>query len=503
MTQATDDAPAPVPRRRGVTARTRIVGWLVLLAAIALAATLLISTRVLLSQVDDTIEAELAHEADKVRDWVVREVDPATDEPFSSVEVLLQRYLESTLPEDGETYFSVIDGEATHRARPEPDARLDLDERFVTMAAAVTDEPRRGTWQTSAGGAHYVVLPVAITGATGPGASGALVVVEFDAAVRAGTFRTLRVLAIVSLLGLVAAGVASWLVAGRLLAPIRMVRQTAETISETDLAARIEVRGDDDVAELARTFNTMLDRLERAFTLQRRLLDDAGHELRTPLTVVRGHLELMGDDPDDRAATLELVGDELQRMSRIVDDLMVLARAEEPDFLAVGEVDLADLTLDVAAKSRALGDRHWTVSEVADRVVVADGQRLTQALMQLASNAVRHTEPGDRIGFGSAIRGDKARLWVQDSGIGIARDEQQEIFERFKRASNNTSSEGSGLGLAIVKSIAEAHDGQVFVESQPGHGARFTLEIPLMAWGERTASGARSTRLPTASEAAR
>ena len=503
MTRVMDEPIAPSRRSGGLTARSRIVGWLLLLAAVALTANLAISARVLLSQVGDRIDAELAHETDKARDWIARERDPVTNAAFSSATELFRRYLETTLPEEGETYFSVVAGDAAHRARAEPQARLDLDEDFLAMAGSVTNEPRRGVWHSPDGGAHYAVLPVAVTTTSGADSTGALVVVEFDAAERAETFQTLRVLGVVSVVALVAAGVVSWLVAGRLLAPIRSVRRTAESISETDLAGRIEVRGDDDVAELARTFNHMLDRLERAFTMQRRPLDDAGHELRTPLTVVRGHLELMSEDPADRTATLDLVNDELRRMSRIVDDLMVLARSEHPDFLAVGEVDLADLTLDVAAKAPALGDRRWTVSEVADGAVAADGQRLTQALMQLASNAVRHTKPGDRIGFGSAIRGDRALLWVHDTGAGIARDEQQDIFERFAGASNSTSSQGTGLGLAIVKSIAEAHDGRVLVDSRIGRGARFTLEIPLVTPATRRSDSVTPALIPVPSEAPR
>ncbi len=138
---------------------------------------------------------------------------------------------------------------------------------------------------------------------------------------------TTQVLGVTAFGALAAAGMAYWLVAGRVLAPLRLVRQAAERIGgSSDLSRRLEVRGTDDVAALAATFNVMLDRLEAAFATQRRFVDDAGHELRTPLTVIRGHLELMGDDPRERAETRELLLDELDRMSRIVEDLLVLAR---------------------------------------------------------------------------------------------------------------------------------------------------------------------------------
>ena len=130
---------------------------------------------------------------------------------------------------------------------------------------------------------------------------------------------------------LVLAVAVTWLVAGRVLAPVRMVTEAAKELTESDLSRRIPIgRAHDEIAELARAFNSMLDRLERAFRNQREFLDDAGHELRTPITIIRGHVEVEGDDPDERGVTRGVVLDELDRMGRIVDDLLVLAQAEQP-----------------------------------------------------------------------------------------------------------------------------------------------------------------------------
>ena len=139
MTRVMDEPIAPSRRSGGLTARSRIVGWLLLLAAVALAANLAISARVLLSQVGDRIDAELAHEADKARDWIARERDPVTNAAFSSVTELFRRYLETTLPEEGDTYFSVVAGDAAHRARAEPQARLDLDEDFLAIVKSIAE----------------------------------------------------------------------------------------------------------------------------------------------------------------------------------------------------------------------------------------------------------------------------------------------------------------------------------------------------------------------------
>jgi signal transduction histidine kinase len=271
-------------------------------------------------------------------------------------------------------------------------------------------------------------------------------------------------------------------VAGRVLAPIRLVRQTAERIGESDLTQRLRVTGADDVAALAHTFNHMLDRLESAFTTQRRFLDEVAHELRTPITVVRGHIELMGDGEKERIETQALVVDELDRMNRIVEDLLLLAKAQRPDFLTVGETHLTDLVVEVVAKAGALGDRHWRVAEVSEAIVLVDGQRLTQALIQLAANAVRHTRDGDIVEMGSALRGDRILLWVRDTGPGVDPEDRERIFGHFAQARRISSLDptgtGIGLGLAIVREIAEAHGGTVRVEDAFGGGAQFVLDLP-------------------------
>jgi signal transduction histidine kinase len=287
------------------------------------------------------------------------------------------------------------------------------------------------------------------------------------------------VLALVGVGALIVAGAVGWVVAGRVLAPVRAVRTTAERISETDLRRRIEVRGNDDIAQLARTFNSMLDRLEGAFGTQRRFLDDAGHELRTPITVIRGHLEVMGDDPVEREAAMRLVLGELDRMKRIVDDLVLLAKARAPDFVQPGEVELAELTVELLANARVLADRQWRIAELSEETVLADGERLTQALAQLADNAVAATRTNDVIEVGSAVRDGRIELWVRDSGPGVDDEVRDRIFDRFARGDGDQAREGAGLGLAIVASIAEAHGGRVRLDSTPDHGAKFTLDLPL------------------------
>ena len=229
---------------------------------------------------------------------------------------------------------------------------------------------------------------------------------------------------------------------------------------------------------MARSFNSMLDRLERAFETQRQFVDDAGHELKTPLTIARGHLELLDDHPEARRETLALVLDELDRMGRIVEDLLLLAKREEPGFLDLATVEIGGLTEEVLAKVQALGSRQWILERLGRGVIVADPQRLTQALVQLADNADRYSDDDKPVAFGSEVEDGVARFWVRDAGAGIAAADQRLIFQRFYRAGKRRT-DGAGLGLAIVRAIAEAHHGRVELESTPGAGSTFTLVLPV------------------------
>jgi len=229
---------------------------------------------------------------------------------------------------------------------------------------------------------------------------------------------------------------------------------------------------------LTTTVNGMLDRLEDAFSSQRELLDDVGHELRTPLTVVRGHLELMDpSDPADAEQVRALALDELDRMNALVEELVTLAKANRPDFVIPEPTDVALLTDEVLTKARPLGERRWVLDALAEETVVdLDPRRITQAWLQLANNAVKFSEPGSTVALGSAVDGDRVRLWVRDEGVGIATEDADRIFERFARA-DGAGVEGSGLGLTIVRSIAQAHGGEVDLASEPGRGSTFTIVL--------------------------
>ena len=240
-----------------------------------------------------------------------------------------------------------------------------------------------------------------------------------------------RIAAGVSIVITLLASLFIWLAAGRAVQPLRALAGTTRTITESDLSERVAVSGESEIAELGRTFNGMLDRLEAAFSSQKEFLADVGHELRTPITVIRGHLETLGDDPAERREATAVINDELERMSRLVDDLLLLARSDRPDFLQVEPLDLDLLTHELFAKARTLGVRRWLMDDADVGLVHADPHRLTSAMMNLAQNAVRHTRGDQAIALGSSLDNGFVRLWVRDEGEGIPPHEQERIFERF------------------------------------------------------------------------
>jgi two-component system OmpR family sensor kinase len=482
MTAPARPAPTRVRQRlRGAlsSVRLRLVWWVVVVLAIATIVSVVVVRQILLQRLDARIDGELRQEVGEV-ELLAAGNDPETGAPFQGdVERIFEVALSRNVPSRSETILAFEDGElegvSSGEAGP-PVSALPVDD-WATL-----QEPARGRLTTGGTVIDYLAVPFLVDGVP----AGVFVVAIDRAGLSADTDAAALAAAFVGLIMLVVGSILAIRLADRILVPVREVRQTAQAISESDLSQRIDVRGHDEISELAATFNDMLDRLEAAFATQRRFIDDAGHELRTPITVIQGHLDTLGDDPQERARTLALLDDELGRVRRMVDDLITLARSERPDFLRPGPVDLGDLTREVADKARGLGDRAWSVEQVADEPIWADGQRLTQALLQLCENAVRHTTAGQPIAIGSAVVGDEVTLWVRDSGPGVPIDEQARIFERFVRGRDGRRrSEGSGLGLSIVSAIAEAHGGRPRLVSPPDGGATFTITIPLRRGPDR------------------
>lgn len=482
LSSATRGEPLRTLRPRTLPARWRITLWIILSITITLLAVGLMGRSIFLAGVEQAANAEIEQEAAEF----TRFAEDAAAGGHTTPEEMLADYVARQSVHENEVVIASVHGDVVSIANGRRDA---TDPSELSAVPGGPDLVGRLLGSDAASGA----LDSAESGPvrwgrlefTAGDREGALLVVQYTQEARAQVDAGFTTIAWVALLGVLLSSGVAWLVAGQILAPVREVYRVARDIGEHDLSARVPVEGTDDVAAVAATFNQMLDRLETVHATQQRFVDDAGHELRTPITIVRGQLELLSEDPVERAETLRLVSGELDRMSRIVTDLLVLARAEQSDFVRIANCEVSTLTLDIEAKAQALGDRRWHLMEIAEGSAVLDPQRVTQAVLQLTANAVQVTEPGDRIDIGSRFDGDGAerrlRLWVRDTGPGVAAADAERIFERFTRGDSTGVRRGSGLGLAIVRAIADGHGGSAWVDSVLGEGATFGIDIPAPA----------------------
>ncbi|MCU0543719.1 MAG: ATP-binding protein [Oscillatoriaceae cyanobacterium Prado104] len=475
-------------------ASTRITLWYVLLMAFFLLLAIPAIRYRLFAIVDARVKDELVEEVILFRELLTAQITDkngaltkqlkwkygplANYSPSDRLSALFDIYLSGQLTED-DTFLIAIVKEKFYKASSKALPKLLHPDAELVKNWAKVSQPERGERKvsdTDVGSILYIVEPVKIQGEI----AGVLIVAHMTSGERQEALEAFKVVTEVTLFVVILAVALAWIAAGKVLAPLRVLATTARAIEESDLTQRIAVEGKGEIAELATTFNEMMDRIENYFDAQRNFINDAGHELRTPITIIRGHLELMGDEPNEQQETIALVMDELDRMSRFVEDLVLLAKTQQPDFLQLETVDVGTLTEELFAKAKALGNRNWGLDCVASCRIVADRQRITQAMMNLAQNAAQHTQLEGTIAIGSAVSGSNVRFWVRDTGEGIAPIDQQRIFERFARAANSRRrSEGAGLGLSIVRAIAEAHGGKVSVNSQLGTGSTFAVVLPI------------------------
>jgi heavy metal sensor kinase len=285
--------------------------------------------------------------------------------------------------------------------------------------------------------------------------------------------------------------------AGRALDPIDAITRTAAQIGAEDLGRRLGLRGRDELARLAATFDGMLDRLEKAFDQQRQFTADASHELRTPLAMLMSQIDIALERPrtaDQYQHTLRSMRDDVAELSRLVSELLMLARAEagqEP--LASEQLDLAELASGVASSMEPLASaRHiqLVARDCGDAPIVGDETRLMQLVVNLVDNAIKYTPPGGVVTVATRHEPGWAIVEVADTGPGIQPEHRQRIFERFFRSDMARSrGGGAGLGLAISRWIAEAHGGEIHVECGPTGGTSFCVRLPGARSAAPVASG--------------
>ena len=314
--------------------------------------------------------------------------------------------------------------------------------------------------------------------------------VGFNLALIDITRRTLAtVLIMLILFAIVLTGLAAWLLTNRALAPLSTVIQIATKITKADdLQRRIPQTGppDDEVGQLIQAFNQTLERLEQLFNTQRRFLADVSHELRTPLTVIKGNVGLIRKLGETDEESLRSIETEVDRLTRLVGDLLLLAQAESGRLpLNMNPISLDTLLLEVFQQMKTLaGDRiDLKIVDIDQVMIDADSDRIKQVFVNLISNAIHYTPKGGEIRISLSKNNQQALIKISDNGPGISEEDLPHIFERFYRSEKSrTRSKGSGfgLGLSIVYWIVSNHQGTIEVKSQEGEGTTFLIRLPVI-----------------------
>jgi two-component system, OmpR family, sensor kinase len=281
-----------------------------------------------------------------------------------------------------------------------------------------------------------------------------------------------------------------WILAGGILRPIQEISKTAERISASNLSERIPSRGvDDELSRLIKTINMMIERLEASFDQMRQFSMDIAHELKTPLTIIKGEAELAIEQPltaEEHKRLIANILEEITRVSRIIDDLLTLTKAETKQITikkeAIQLLDIVEDVFDDALILAANKNINVTFSQKCTAMILGDNLRLQQLFRNLLVNAIKFTPQKGGISFAIKNGNNSVEVSIQDNGIGIPKESLDKIFHRFYRVdeARNRTKGGTGLGLAIAKWIAEAHGGSIKVESTIGEGSVFTVNLPLL-----------------------
>jgi two-component system, OmpR family, sensor kinase len=471
--------------------RWRLAGWVALVTLICTGITFAAVYRGTGTQLRRQIDRELAGDAGELAHNLAaanartsRALSRAAtrymrDQPFSASSTLL---------------FAVMPGEPTSTNRPELFANKAPDNGESPAAQSQEDLQSIGLLSAPEG-YSTVHLPdvgklrllkraVAVEG----GRSVIIGVGEPLAAVGNAEHGVAQAFILAGILALAGAIFASYLVGILVSRPLRRMAAVAARVDAGDLHPRIHDVGahGDEVKVLGDAFNHMLDRLTDAFAGQRAFVADASHELRTPLTVIRGQLEVLASQSDPSIAEVRrverLVQAEIGRISRLVDDLLLLAKTEQTQFLRVEWIDLGAFVPELWDGMSLLAQRRFELDPVPAGTLRADPDRLAQALRNLVGNAIDHTVAEDGLVRMRVVRaaGERIRFIVEDDGPGIPLDQRERVFHRFHRtdAARDRASGGTGLGLAIVRAITDAHGGTVKAGQSPEGGASIELEFP-------------------------
>jgi two-component system, OmpR family, sensor kinase len=471
--------------------RWRLAGWVAVVVlgctGVTFIAVYHITGSQLRGQVDRTLSAQaaaLSHNLDAAHARAPQQVAAAASryvdsQPFGASATLL---------------FAIVPGVRPSSNRPE---LFSADARDVDDGPAQRLREQRLSRQVLGAGPGYSTLPAPDLRnlrllkkvATVPGAGGVTIgVAQALAPVAHAEGSVASAFILGGVLALLAGLIAAYLIGTRVSRPLRRMASVAAAVDAGDLHPRIGDAGAraGEVRVLAEAFDHMLDRLTEAFAGQRAFVADASHELRTPLTIIRGQLEVLAAQRDPSGEEVRrvecLVQGEIARVTRLIDDLLLLAKSEHAQFLRVEAIALPSYVEELWAGVTLLAEREFELGGVPDGVLHADPDRLAQALRNLLANAIAHTAPGSGL---VRLRAQQTALreiafFVEDDGPGIPPDERERVFGRFNRidAARDRASGGAGLGLAIVRAIVLAHGGSVTAETSPAGGASIRLVLP-------------------------
>jgi two-component system, OmpR family, sensor kinase len=473
--------------------RWRLAAWVALVVVVSSGITFVVVYRGTASQLRGQIDKELSGDTGELSRAILE-----GRQTSAGIERSAARYVGGQPFQDSATaLFVAIPGARIQTNTPEliysstPDERESQEEQGVENRAAgkVLDAP-----------IGYSTLRLPDIGSlrllkrqvkVGRGLSITVAAGESLASVGRASEGVARAFILAGVLTLAGALLGALLIGSRFTRPLRRMAAVATRVDAGDLHPRIHEVGrpGDEMRVLADAFNHMLDRLTDAFAGQRAFVADASHELRTPLTVIRGQLEVLAAQKEPSSEEVRrverLLQAEISRITRLVDDLLLLAKAEQTEFLRVEDVDLRGFVQELWDGVSLIADRRFELGSVPEGTIRADPDRLAQALRNLLANAIDHTEPESGLVSLSVTpvpgspRG-KLIFSVQDDGPGIPPDQWERVFDRFHRtdAARDRASGGAGLGLAIVRAIAEAHGGTVSAKRAQAGGARFDLELP-------------------------
>ncbi|MGO1229804.1 ATP-binding protein [Glutamicibacter arilaitensis] len=469
-----------------VSARLRIVGWIVLTTALALLAVTASMRSIMSGQVAESANVGIAQEIEEFRTFAAEGLDPKTARPFSSMDELMERYLARQQPMAGEAIIGQANGRVLAAGTAANQAGSWLAEDPVLLGRILDDAKPSGILESNHGTVRWAKAEAKdASGANGAGHQAHLVVAHFIGGAQEEADRQATMLFGVAAGGLALTAGIAWLAAGQIMRPIRTMSETAASITANDLSARVPVEGRDDLAQLASTLNAMLDRVEASHLAQRHFISEAREHLGSPQRKLAAALQKLNEEEvprKQRGRIISTAQAHISLMGQTLADLELLAQSSDPDFIQRRMVPVGEVTADVAvaaARPGAYPDRRFRIAESAKAQAWLDPLRVAQAMHQLIQNAVAHTEDGESIRIGSAAAKGMASFWVANDGPALDPDQARALLENYRSAPEaGQQGSGMGLGLAVVKAVAQAHGGTAWVESGNGHGTSFGFSLP-------------------------